>query len=155
MIGAINTHTADDIMISGVSLNHHYILQLPWNQRNLWIEHLTSWGLSTNSESLVPFQRQIYYWRWLTFIAASPGPGVRDSQGVGVAPLMPGAVSGSGVDLGYAGVHREAAGGLVVALRVVGVEVNLGHVAWGWKLSLDYQMVWPWRIELSVITNIV
>ena len=48
---------------------------------------------------------------------------------MGVAPLMPGAVSGSGVDLGYAGVHREAAGGLVVALRVVGVEVNLGHVA--------------------------
>ena len=26
MIGAINAHTADDIMISGVSLHHHNIL---------------------------------------------------------------------------------------------------------------------------------
>ena len=50
-------------------------------------------------------------------------------------------VSGGRVDLGHAGVHGEAAGGLVMALRVVGVEVHLGHVARSWKFSLVYRIV--------------
>jgi len=91
MIGAINAHTADDIMISGVSLHQNNILQF-----------LFIGGCSAR---------------------------VRDGQGVGVGPLMPGAVSGGRVDLGHARVDREAAGRLVMALRVVGVEVHLGHVA--------------------------
>ena len=44
---------------------------------------------------------------------------------------MPGTVSG--LDLGHTGEHGEAAGRLVMALRVVGVEVHLGHVARSWK----------------------
>ena len=50
---------------------------------------------------------------------------------------MPGTVSGGRVDLGHARVDREAAGRLVMALRVVGVEVHLGHVARSCKLSLS------------------
>ena len=56
---------------------------------------------------------------------------------MGVGPLMPGTVSGRRVDLGHARVDREAAGRLVMALRVVGVEVHLGHVARSCKLSLS------------------